>query len=57
MKNELALRYDLTLDSVFSLFSNYNSSRITATDILYGFERLGLIFDIADIKLLVDRFD
>lgn len=57
MKEELALKYDLTLESVFSLFSNYNSLRITASDILYGFERLGLIFDIADVKLLLDRYD
>ena len=56
-KKELAARSDFTLAGAFNLFTGYSHSRISGSDMLYGFERLGVVCDIADTKLLVDRYD
>jgi hypothetical protein len=57
VKKDLVIRPDFTLNGVFKLFTNYSSSRITASDMMYGLERIGVICDIADTKLVLSRFD
>jgi len=57
IKKELAVRQDFTLAGAFNLFTGYSQSRITSNDLLYGLERLGVVCDIADAKLLVERYD
>lgn len=56
-KKELAVKSDFTLAGAFNLFTGYSQARITANDLLYGLERLGVVCDIADAKLFVDRYD
>jgi hypothetical protein len=56
-KRELAVRSDFTLAGAFNLFTSYSQSRICASDLLYGFEKLGIVCDIADAKLVVNRYD
>jgi Ca2+-binding EF-hand superfamily protein len=45
------------LAGAFNLFTGYSTSRITPGDLLYGLERIGVVCDIADTKLLVERYD
>jgi hypothetical protein len=56
-KKELALRPDFTLAGAFSRFSDNTHGRITANEILYGLEKLGVICDIADARMIVERYD
>ncbi len=56
-KKELAVRSDFTLAGAFNFFTGYSQSRITAEELLGGFERLGVICDISDIRLYVERYD
>lgn len=53
----MAARSDFTLAGAFNIFTGYSQSRITASDLLYGLERLGVVCDVADAKLVVDRYD
>jgi hypothetical protein len=39
------------------MFTGYSQTRINASDILYGLERLEVPCDIADVKLVVSRYD
>ncbi len=39
------------------MFSGYSQARMTAHELLYGFERLGIVCEIDDAKLFVDRYD
>ena len=57
IKRELAVKSDFTLAGAFNIFSGYSQARITASDLLYGMERLGVVSDIADCKLFVERYD
>ena len=57
MKKDLAMRSDFTLAGAFNLFTGYSNSRINANDLLYGLERLGVVSDIADAKLVIERYD
>lgn len=57
IKRQLAKRDDFTLAGVFNLFSGSNQSRINASDLLYGMERLSISCDIADAKLILYRYD
>jgi hypothetical protein len=56
-KKELALRPDFTLAGAFSRFSDNTHGRITANEMLYGLEKLGVICDIADARMIVERYD
>ena len=57
IKKDLAVRRDFTLEGVFNQFTGYSTARICCNDLLYGLERMGVVCDIADCKLIVDRFD
>ena len=57
IRRDLAVRSDFTLAGAFNLFTGYSQSRITASDLLYGLERLGVVCDVADAKLVVERYD
>jgi len=57
LKRELASKQDFTLAGVFNMFTGYSQTRINASDILYGLERLEILCDIADVKLVVSRYD
>ena len=57
MKKEIAIRSDFTLAGAFNLFTGYSQTRISAQDLLYGLERLGVVCDIADCQLLLARYD
>jgi Ca2+-binding EF-hand superfamily protein len=57
VKKELALRPDFTLAGAFCKFSDNTHGRINPSEILFGFEKLGVAFDIADARLIVDRYD
>jgi hypothetical protein len=56
-KKELALRSDFTLAGAFNHFTGYSQDRLSIDDIFQGFERLGVVCDISDVKLLVERYD
>jgi hypothetical protein len=56
-KKELALRHDFTLAGAFSKFSDNTHGRITANELLFGLEKLGVNCDIADARLIIDRYD
>jgi hypothetical protein len=56
-KKELALRSDFTLAGAFNFFTGYSQSRITAEELLVGLERLGVICEISDLRLFVERYD
>ncbi|CDW76041.1 ef hand family protein [Stylonychia lemnae] len=57
LKRDLAGKQDFTLAGVFNMFTGYSQTRINASDILYGLERLEIQCDIADVKLVVSRYD
>ena len=57
IKRELAVKPDFTLAGAFNLFTGYSQSRVSSNDLLFGFERLGVVCDIADAKLFVERYD
>lgn len=57
LKKELAMRSDFTLAGAFNLFTDYSQARISPCDILYGFEKLRIKCDIADAKLVINRYD
>lgn len=57
IKRDLAVRKDFTLEAVFNMFTGYTTARISPNDMLYGLERLGVVCDIADAKLIIERFD
>jgi hypothetical protein len=45
------------LAGAFNLFTGHSQARVTPNDLLYGLERIGVVCDIADCKLFVDRYD
>jgi hypothetical protein len=53
----LAVRQDFTVAGVFNMFTGYSTARISANDLMFGLERIGVACDIADCKLVVDRYD
>jgi hypothetical protein len=57
VKRELVLRHDFTLAGAFKRFTDNTHGRINANDLLFGLEQLGVACDIADSRLLVDRYD
>jgi len=57
LKRDLAVRPDFTVQGVFNLFAGYSSSRLSTNDLLYGMERMGVVLDIADAKLILERYD
>jgi hypothetical protein len=57
VKKELAMRHDFSLASVFRKFCDNTHGRVNATEFLYGLEQLGITCDIADARLLIDRYD
>lgn len=56
-KKELAMRHDFTLAGAFSKFSDNTHGRITANELLFGLEKLGLTCDVSDARMIVDRYD
>ena len=56
-KRELALRHDFTLAGAFNVFTGYSQDRLTADEIHSAFERLGVVCDLQDVKLFVERYD
>jgi len=56
-KKELAMRSDFTLAGVFSRFSDNTHGRINANEMLFGLEQMGVICDISDARMLIDRYD
>ena len=56
-KKELAMRSDFTLAGAFNKFSENSHGRITDKEMLFGLEQLGVTCDIADARLVVDRYD
>ncbi|CDW85848.1 ef hand family protein [Stylonychia lemnae] len=56
-KKELALRPDFTLAGAFNFFTGYSQDRLSSDEIFQGFERLGVVCDISDVKLYVERYD
>lgn len=56
-KKELAMRSDFTLAGAFNIFTGYSQARISHHDFLYGLERLGVVCDATDAKLVVGRYD
>lgn len=57
IKKELAMKRDFTLAGAFNIFTGYSQARISSNDFLYGLERLGVVCDIADARLVVERYD
>jgi len=57
LKCEIAKRSDFTLAGAFNFFSGYSSARITANDLLSGLDRLGVICDPSNARLVVERYD
>jgi Ca2+-binding EF-hand superfamily protein len=57
VKKELAIRHDFSLAGVFRKFCDNTHGRINATELLYGLERIGITCDIADARLIIDRYD
>ena len=57
VKRELAMKRDFTLAGAFNVFTGYSQARISANDFLYGLERLGVVCDLQDARLVVDRYD
>lgn len=51
------MRNDFSLAGAFNLFTGYSNSKINDKDLLYGLEKLGIVCDISDCKLLIDRYD
>ena len=51
------MKRDFTLAGAFNLFTGHSQARISANELLYGLERLGVVCDIADARLVVDRYD
>lgn len=41
----------------FNLFTGYSQDRLSADDIHLAFERLGVVSDISDVRLFVERYD
>lgn len=56
-KKELVIRHDFTLAGAFSKFSDNTHGRVTANELLFGLEKLGIACDIHDARLIVDRYD
>ena len=56
VKKELAIRHDFSLAGVFRKFCDNTHGRINATELLYGLERIGITCDIADARLIIDRY-
>jgi Ca2+-binding EF-hand superfamily protein len=57
IKKELGMRPDFNLAGVFRRFSDNTHGRINATELLFGLEQLGVACDIADARLIIDRYD
>lgn len=57
VKKELVLRHDFTLAGAFKRFSDNTHGRINANDLLFGLEQMGISCDIADARLIIDRYD
>lgn len=57
IKKDVSVKSDFSLAGAFNLFTGYSQARVTPNDLLYGLERLGVVCDIADAKLLVERYD
>ena len=57
-KKELARRGDFSLEAAFALFgASHMSTRLTKSELLSGFEKLGITAEEADAKLVVMRYD
>lgn len=56
-KKDLALRHDFTLAGAFRQFCDDSHGRINDTDLYFGLEKLGVTCDIADARLLIERYD
>lgn len=56
-KRALAEKQDFTLEQAFVLFSDTSLARLTAQEILFGLERLGVTTTMDDARLLISRFD
>lgn len=56
-KRDLALRPDFTLAGAFNFFTGYSQSRLNAEDLKIGFERLGIVCNIEDINVYIERYD
>jgi hypothetical protein len=57
VKKELVVRHDFTLAGAFKRFSDNTHGRINSNDLLFGLEQMGLACDIADARLIIDRYD
>ena len=57
IKKELASRSDFTLAGAFNMFTGYSQARISSSELLHGFEKLNIVCDISDAKLVIDRYD
>ena len=53
----LARQPDFSLEQAFIQFSDTSLTRLSAQDLMYGFERLGITCSMDDARLLVARFD
>lgn len=56
-RQELKSRPDFTLPGVFNTFSGYSQARIGPQDLQSGLERLGVICDLKEVQMIIDRYD
>lgn len=51
------MRSDFSLAGAFNLFCGYSPNKISAEEMMGGLERLGVVCELSDVQLLVDRYD
>lgn len=54
---ELAKRKDFTITAAFQRFASNMNAKLSEQDIYFGFQLIGIQCDLADARLLVDRYD
>ena len=56
-KKDLINSSDFTLAGIFNMFTGYSQARIGSSELVTGFERLGVKCSIEQAQLVVDRYD
>jgi hypothetical protein len=56
-RKELAYRYDATAEAIWGLFTTRANGVLSCVELMYGFERLGLVCDVTGANLVAERYD